>query len=129
MRILVVEDDRNILELLRIRLKSEGFSVDAESDGNRGSYMARANNYDLIILDYILPYKPGSKICQEIRARKQNTPIIIMSVQSEVPTKVELLNIGADDFIVKPFSFEELLARVRALYTAAQPNPKRGHVY
>lgn len=115
MRILVVEDDRNILELLRIRLKSEGFTVDTESDGNRGSYMARTNNYDLIILDYILPYRSGSKICQEMRARKQSTPVIIMSVQNEIPTRVDLLNIGADDFIVKPFSFEELIARVRAL--------------
>src|SRR4051794_630474 len=98
MRILVVEDDRSVLELLRIRLRSEGFSVDTESDGNRGSYMARTNNYDLILLDYILPYKPGSKICQEIRARKQSVPVIIMSVQDEVPTKVDLLNMGADDF-------------------------------
>ncbi len=115
MRILVVEDDRDILELLKIRLKSEGFSVDIESDGNKGSYLARTNNYDAIILDYILPYKTGAKICQEMRERKQNTPVLMMSVQSEVPTRIELLNIGADDFIVKPFSFEELLARLRAL--------------
>lgn len=115
MRILVVEDDKNILDLLKIRLRSEGFSVDTESEGNRGSYLARTNNYDIVILDYVLPYKSGSVICQEIRARNQSTPIIMMSIQNEIPTKVELLNMGADDFIVKPFSFEELLARVRAL--------------
>ena len=115
MRILVVEDDKKILELLRLRLKSEGFSVDIESDGNKGSYLARTNNYDLIILDFILPYKSGLKICLEIRERNQSTPIIIMSIKNETPAKVELFNMGADDFIVKPFPFDELLARIRAL--------------
>jgi DNA-binding response OmpR family regulator len=115
MRILLVEDDLNILEALRIRLKSEGFNVDTETDGMKASYLARTNSYDVMVLDFILPRKSGQKICQEIRARGNTTPVIMMSVQTELPTKVELLNIGADDFLNKPFSFEELLARVRAV--------------
>lgn len=115
MRILLVEDDESILSTLRVRLKSEGFSVDAEKDGIKGSFLARTNNYDLIILDYLLPRKNGGRICQEIRARGTTTPIIMISVQTEIPTRVELLNLGADDYITKPFPFEELMARIRAV--------------
>jgi DNA-binding response OmpR family regulator len=115
MRILLVEDDESILASLRVRLKSEGFSVDVEQDGIKGSFLARTNNYDVIILDYMLPRKGGEKICQEIRARGTTTPIIMISVQTEIPTKVGLLNLGADDYVTKPFPFEELLARIRAV--------------
>ncbi len=115
MRILLVEDDEQILASLRVRLKSEGFSVDTENDGIRGSFLARTNNYDVIILDYLLPRKNGGKICQEIRARGTAVPIIMISVQTEIPTRVELLNLGADDYVTKPFPFEELLARIRAV--------------
>jgi DNA-binding response OmpR family regulator len=115
MRILLVEDDEQILSSLRMRLKSEGFSVDAEKDGIRGSFLARTNNYDLIILDYLLPRKNGAKLCQEIRSRGTTTPIIMISVQTEIPTRVELLNLGADDYVTKPFPFEELMARIRAV--------------
>lgn len=115
MRILLVEDDESILEFLKLRLKSEGFSVDTEKDGNKGSFLARTNTYDVIVLDYVLPRKSGAKICQEIRARGTTTPVIIISVQTEVPTRVELLNMGADDYVIKPFPFEELLARIRAV--------------
>ncbi len=115
MRILLVEDDEQILTSLRIRLKSEGFSVDTEKDGIRGSFLARTNNYDVIILDYLLPRKNGAKICQEIRSRGTITPIIMISVQTEIPTRVELLNLGADDYVTKPFPFEELMARIRAV--------------
>jgi len=115
MRILLVEDDEQILTTLKLRLRSEGFSVDTEKDGIKGSFLARTNNYDVIILDYILPRKGGGKICQEIRNRGTTTPIIMISVESELPTRVELLNMGADDYIAKPFPFEELLARIRAV--------------
>jgi len=115
MRILLVEDDEAILTSLRTRLKSEGFTVDMEKDGIRGSFLARTSNYDVIILDYVLPRKNGRKICQEIRARGTTTPIIIISVQTEIPTRVEILNMGADDYLIKPFPFEELLARIRAV--------------
>jgi len=115
MRILLVEDDEQILSSLRVRLKSEGFSVDTEKDGIRGSFLARTNNYDLIILDYLLPRKNGAKLCQEIRSRGTTTPIIMISVQTEIPTRVELLNLGADDYVIKPFPFEELMARIRAV--------------
>jgi DNA-binding response OmpR family regulator len=115
MRILLVEDDESILNTLRVRLKSEGYSVDTEKDGIKGSFLARTNNYDVIILDYILPRKGGDKICQEVRSRGTTTPIIMISVQTELPARVELLNLGADDYITKPFPFEELLARIRAM--------------
>jgi DNA-binding response OmpR family regulator len=115
MRILLVEDDEAILASLRARLKSEGFTVDIEKDGIRGSFLARTSNYDVIILDYMLPRKNGRKICQEIRTRGTTTPIIIISVQTEIPTRVEILNMGADDYLIKPFPFEELLARIRAV--------------
>jgi two-component system, OmpR family, response regulator len=120
MRLLVVEDEPEILLPLRVRLKSEGFIVDIANDGAKGSTMAKNNIYDVIILDYMLPKKSGAKICQEIRANGIITPIIIISVQGAAPTKIELLNLGADDYLVKPFSFEELLARIRAVMRRPQ---------
>jgi DNA-binding response OmpR family regulator len=115
MRILIVEDQVEISKILKKNLEAECFVVDVAEDGNTGSYLARTNDYDLIILDYNLPQKNGSQVCQEIRVVKKNVPILILSVESDIPTKVQLLNIGADDYITKPFSFEELLARIRAM--------------
>jgi DNA-binding response OmpR family regulator len=115
MRILVIEDDGNIREFLKTSLTAEGFCVDATSDGEEGSFFARTNDYDLIILDNMLPNKQGFQICQEVRAKGRHVPILILSVYSETSTKVMLLNSGADDYLTKPFSFAELLARVNAL--------------
>jgi len=115
MRILVVEDEKKINDFLKKSLESECFAVDTAMDGEKGSYLARSNNYDLIILDNILPKKDGVQVCREIRESKSNVPIIILSVKSETITKVDLLNAGADDYLTKPFSLEELLARMRAL--------------
>jgi DNA-binding response OmpR family regulator len=114
-RILVVEDDQSILDFLCKGLRAECFEVDAAEDGEKASFLARNNDYDLVILDNILPGKSGPDICREIRERGKSMPVLVLSVQSELPTKVELFNIGADDYVTKPFSFEELLARVRAL--------------
>ncbi|HSE56601.1 MAG TPA: response regulator transcription factor [Candidatus Paceibacterota bacterium] len=115
MRLLIVEDDEDIRELLRASFETECFVVDTASDGDRGSYLARTNQYSAIILDNILPGKNGSRICQELRMLGKTTPILILSVQDEIPQKVHLLHSGADDYVTKPFSFQELLARVRAL--------------
>jgi two-component system copper resistance phosphate regulon response regulator CusR len=89
--------------------------VDLAEDGEKGSYLAKTNDYDMIILDNMLPKKNGAEVCQEIRATGKNTPIIMLSARGEMGIKVELLNKGADDYMTKPFSLEELLARIRAL--------------
>lgn len=115
MHILVVEDEREISDFLRVSLEAECFAVDTASDGETGSTLGRTNDYDLIILDNILPKKEGREACKEIRAAGKTVPIIMLSVKSETVTKVDLLNAGADDYMTKPFSLEELLARMRAL--------------
>ncbi|MFA6339139.1 MAG: response regulator transcription factor [Candidatus Paceibacterota bacterium] len=113
MRILVIEDE--IFDILKKSFESECFAVDVATDGEIGSYLARTNDYDLIILDNILPKKNGYDVCKEIRKAGKSLPIIVLSVKSENSIKVDFLNAGADDYVTKPFSFEELLARVGAL--------------
>ena len=115
MRILIIEDNVHIQELVKLGLEAESFSVDAASDGETGSFIARTNEYDLIILDIGLPKRRGTDVCADIRKAGKTMPILMLSVESEILTKVELLAMGADDYMTKPFSFEELLARVRAL--------------
>lgn len=115
MRALIVEDEDGISRFLKAGLESEYFAVDVAEDGERGSFLGRTNDYDIIVLDYMLPTKDGSQVCYEIRSAGKTTPIIMLSARSEMTTKVELLNKGADDYLTKPFSFEELLARIRAL--------------
>lgn len=115
MRILIIEDDPLLRESLKRGLKSEGFVVDTAEDGENGSYVARTNTYSLIILDYMLPYKNGDQICKDLRENGVNTPIIITSVRSEISEKVELFKVGADDYLCKPYSFLELLARIKTL--------------
>jgi len=115
MKILIIEDDISIRNVLKMALESKSFVVDLAEDGDQGSFMARSNDYDLIILDNVLPIKLGGRVCKEIRESGKHTPIIMLSAKSEVLTKVELLNLGADDYMTKPFSFEELLARINTL--------------
>ena len=115
MRVLVVEDEEGIARFLKAGLESEYFAVDVAEDGERGSYLERTNDYDIIILDNMLPGKNGAEVCDDIRKSGRNTPIIMLSARAEMSIKVELLNKGADDYLTKPFSLEELLARIRAL--------------
>ncbi len=115
MRILVVEDEKEISKFLKASLEAEFFSVDVAEDGEQGSYLGRTTDYDLVILDNILPKKTGSGVCEDIRKNGKNVPIIMLSVKADTASKVELLNAGADDYLIKPFSLEELLARIRAL--------------
>jgi len=115
MRILVVEDQEEIAKTLKTKFEEECYAVDIEHDGERAFYRARTNEYDLILLDNILPGKGGPEICAGLREYKMNTPILILSVQSDIQEKIKLLNCGADDHLAKPFSFTELSARVRAL--------------
>src|SRR6185503_3021219 len=102
-------------DFLKTSLEAEMFTTDTASDGEEGSYLARTNDYDLIILVQMLPKKKGSEICQELRAAGKEVPIIMLSVQGEPLQKTDLLNLGADDYVAKPFTFSELLARVKAV--------------
>lgn len=115
MRILIIEDESPIRNVLRLSLESECFVVDEAEDGEKGSYMARTNEYDLIILDNIMPKKFGTEVCKEIREAAISTPIIMLSVKDAVIDKVKVLNYGADDYVTKPFSFDELRARIHCL--------------
>lgn len=115
MRILIVEDEKDINNFIKVSLEAECFAVDSAEDGEAGSYLARTNDYDIIILDNMLPKKNGVEIIKEIRKEGKTVPVIMLSVRSETTTKVDLLNSGADDYLTKPFSFQELLARIRAL--------------
>jgi DNA-binding response OmpR family regulator len=101
--------------MLAENLRAHCFVVDTAEDGTTGSYLARTNEYDIIILDNMLPEKSGAAICQEIRRTGRSVPILVLSVLSDSWRKVELLNSGADDYMIKPFSVDELMARVRAL--------------
>lgn len=115
MRLLLIEDDEEIVHLLSSALKSLGYAVDAAPNGEQGLNLALLNQYDLIISDYNLPLLSGREIIKQIRDEKQNTPILILTVRSEINDRVDLLNIGADDYLTKPFALSELLARIKVL--------------
>jgi DNA-binding response OmpR family regulator len=115
MRVLVIEDEQQISNFIKDALKSEFFAVDVADNGEDGSAMAKANSYDLVILDLGLPKKKGLEVLTEIRAKGKTFPVLVLSVKAETASKVELLDAGADDYLSKPFSLEELRARVRAL--------------
>jgi DNA-binding response OmpR family regulator len=120
MRALVVDHDEIERDALAEKLRAEYFAVDATSDGMEGSYLARTNDYDIIVLDSVLPKKTGVVVCQEIRRANLSVPIIIISVLSDTSKKVDLFNAGADDYMIKPYSFLELMARIRALLRRPQ---------
>lgn len=125
MRVLVVEDEKRIASFIERGLKEEKYAVDTASDGEHGSYLADINTYDLIILDIMLPKKDGISICRDLRQKRNNTPILMLTARNTVKDKVSGLNSGADDYLPKPFSFEEFLARVKALLrrTREQKDP------
>ncbi len=127
MRILLVEDDSDTQKFLKGRMKEKGFVVDCASDGNRGVYLAKTNDYDLIVLDYGLPEKNGMLVCQEIRSSGTHTPIIMISVTDTITSKVRGLTLGADDYVTKPFYFEELYARMQAILR--RPKKMQGSMY
>jgi DNA-binding response OmpR family regulator len=114
-RLLIIEDDPEVSRSLKTNLKAEGFTTDTASDGDKGLKMAKIDDYSLIIMDLNLPGKNGDEICREIRDAGKTTPILMLTVNSEVNSKVQLLEYGADDYLTKPFALKELLARVRAL--------------
>lgn len=115
MKILVVDDDIGLAQMIKNALSSDGYVVETANDGAEGSFLARSYGYDVIILDYSLPKKDGIQVCLDIRKSGKSTPIIFLSVTMEVSLKVEALGSGADDYMTKPFSMEELRARVKAI--------------
>lgn len=115
MKILVVEDEERVAQFIQKGLKEEGHAVDVSYDGEDGGFLAEVNDYDLIILDLMLPKKNGLQTCKEIRDHGVNTPVLMLTARDSVEDKVRGLDAGADDYLAKPFAFEELLARVRAL--------------
>ncbi len=115
MRILLVEDDKKLAGLIARSLKEQRYAVDVARDGEEGIFLAEVNPYDLFILDIMLPLKDGLSICRELREKKLEAPILILTAKDEVRDKVVGLDAGADDYLTKPFSFEEFLARVRVL--------------
>lgn len=117
MRILIVEDEAKLAEALKKGLELKGFAVDwlSDSEKARTRILLYRDEYDLILLDLMLPGVDGATICRDARAEGVTTPIIILTARDETDYKVELLNLGADDYIAKPFSFEELVARMTAV--------------
>ena len=115
MRILVIDDDRRLCTVIKRGLLEEAYAVDLAYDGEEGEYLAEVNPYDLIILDIMLPNKDGIQVCRELRAKKINSPILMLTAKDTVEDRVKGLDTGADDYLIKPFAFNELLARVRAL--------------
>lgn len=115
MHILVVEDDARIAAFVRQGLEESGYTVAVASDGEDGFYDARYNDYDLIVLDLMLPTMDGIEVARRLRAEKKATPILMLTARDTEKDKIRGLDIGADDYVTKPFSFGEFLARVRAL--------------
>jgi DNA-binding response OmpR family regulator len=115
MRLLIVEDERRLATALARGLAAEGFAVDVEHDGAEGLHRAREHPYDLIVLDVMLPGMNGYRICSALRARGDETPILMLTAKDGEYDEAEGLDIGADDYLTKPFSYVVLLARIRAL--------------
>jgi two-component system copper resistance phosphate regulon response regulator CusR len=119
MRILVIEDEEKLAGIISRGLKAEGFAVDTAGDGERGLQRATEHSYDVIILDIMLPKLTGTEVLASIRGKNNHVPIIMLTARDTVGDKVKHIDMGADDYLTKPFAFSELLVRVRALLRRA----------
>jgi len=115
MKILIVEDEHLIATSLKKGLEQERYTVDIAFDGNQGYDLAASGEYDIILLDLMLPGLDGISICQKLRSENIHAPILMLTAKSQIDDKIKGFNVGADDYLTKPFAFEELLARIRAL--------------
>ncbi|GAA4210966.1 response regulator transcription factor [Microbispora amethystogenes] len=115
MRVLVVEDERRMAVALRRGLQAEGFAVDLAHDGNEGLHLARAGDYDVVVLDIMLPGMSGYNVCKQLRAEENWVPILMLSAKDGEYDMADGLDLGADDYLTKPFSYVVLVARIRAL--------------
>ena len=113
MKILIIEDDIKIINFLKKGLEEECYIVDYSTNGDEGLYLASVNDYDLILLDIMLPIKDGMEVCKALRNENNQTPIIMLTAKDSIEDKIKGLDIGANDYLAKPFSFTELLARIR----------------
>ncbi len=122
MRVLLVEDEKKVASFIKKGLEEEYYSVDIAFDGKSGLRLALTCEHDIIILDVMLPFKDGFSILKEIRTEKISTPVLFLTAKDTISDKVQGLDSGADDYLAKPFAFEELLARVRALLRRGAPD-------
>jgi len=119
MRILIIEDEKKIAAFIKRGLKEAGYAVDVANDGEQGYYLASSEEYDLIVLDVMLPKMDGVALCKKLREEKVTAPVLMLTAKNSVKDKVAGLDSGANDYLTKPFAFEEFLARVRALLRTA----------
>ena len=122
MKILLVEDELKVIASLKMGFEEEGYEVEVAFDGRVGQHLALSNTYDVILLDVDLPYLNGYELCEQIRRRNPTVPILMLTALGTTDNKVEAFALGADDYVVKPFAFRELLARVQALVRRATPS-------
>ncbi|MBP2637574.1 MAG: two component transcriptional regulator, winged helix family [Firmicutes bacterium] len=115
MRVLIVEDEKDLRILLKKRLTQSGYGVDTAGDGLEASYYLEATTYDVVILDWMLPKLDGISLLKKLRRQKESPPVLLLTAKDSIENRVEGLDAGADDYLIKPFAFEELLARLRVL--------------
>lgn len=120
MSILIVEDDERVGDFLERGLKAEGYAIDMARDGEAGLEMSLVNKFELIVLDLMLPKMHGHEVCRELRTRGNFTPILMLTAMDSLEDKVDGLRLGADDYLTKPFAFDELIARIEALIRRGQ---------
>jgi two-component system copper resistance phosphate regulon response regulator CusR len=120
MRILLVEDEPRVARFVAKGLREQSYAIDIAGDSESALYQAEINDYDLIILDVMLPGRDGFEVCRELRERNVKTPVLMLTALDAVDDRVQGLDSGADDYLIKPFEFKELLARVRALLRRAR---------
>jgi two-component system copper resistance phosphate regulon response regulator CusR len=125
MRVLVVEDEKRIADFLQRGLESAGYTVDVAGNGRMALDLSQGTDYELVVLDMMLPDMDGLEVLARIRSRKSNVPVLILSARGNVDDRVKGLEAGADDYLVKPFAFVELLARIRVLLRRGQPAPEK----
>lgn len=123
MRILLVEDEKKVAHFVKRGLKEEGYTVDTAFDGEEGHLLATTNDYDVILLDIMLPKVDGVTLCKKLRTEKNSTPILMLTAKDSVRDKVDGLDAGANDYLPKPFAFAELLARIRVLLRDKEDQP------
>ena len=126
-KILIVEDEKQMADFITLELKHEGYDVDICYDGEQGYEMAIKNNYDIILLDIMLPKINGMEVCRRLRMKKE-TPIIMLTAKGDITDKVNGLDIGADDYLTKPFEIEELLARMRVILRRKSQDEKHSKI-
>ena len=115
MRILLVEDEPRMANVIAKGLREQSYAVDVAEDGDAALYQTSINDYDLIVLDVLLPERDGFEVCRELRSRENQTPILMLTARASIDDRLTGFDAGADDYLTKPFSFRELLARIRAL--------------